>query len=77
MPGAGQASGAVVSPPGLSPFVNYTEILQLVPVCRRTLENWKKKGILPYIKIGRRTLYHLESVKSALMRMQRGGNGQS
>ena len=38
-----------------------------------TLGNWKAKGLLPYIKIGRRCLYDWASVQGALLRRQRGG----
>jgi hypothetical protein len=44
-----------------------------LPISRRTLGNWKAKGILPYIKIGRRCLYDWASVQGALLRRQRGG----
>jgi hypothetical protein len=50
-------------------------ILQLVPVSPGTLANWRKAGKLPFIRLhgGRRILYDWESVKAALLRMQRGG----
>ena len=69
----GSISETVPAPPPPAGFKSETEILQFVPVCRRTWGNWKSKGIIPYIKIGRRCLYDLESVRRALLRMQRGG----
>jgi hypothetical protein len=48
-------------------------LLARLPISRRTLGNWKAKGILPFIKIGRRCLYDWASVQGALLRRQRGG----
>lgn len=58
----------------LKTIVEEKEMLKQVPVCRRTWYNWRKDGKIPYIKIGRRCLYHLPSVLEALLRLQRGGN---
>jgi hypothetical protein len=60
-------------PPNQSGFKNETEILKLVPVSRRTLSNWKARGWVPFIKIGRRCLYDWPSVAEALRRRQQGG----
>src|SRR6266496_6143406 len=54
-------------------FIDEKRMLARLPISRRTLGNWKAKGILPYIKIGRRCLYDWTSVQSALLRQQRGG----
>jgi hypothetical protein len=54
-------------------IVNETVILQEIPVCRRTLKSWRDSGKLPHIKIGKRVLYHLPTVRQALLRLQRGG----
>jgi hypothetical protein len=42
-------------------------------LCRRSVANLMKKG-LPFIKLGRRTLFHPASVESWLLRQQRGGD---
>ena len=54
-------------------FIDEKQLLAWLPVSRRTLGNWKAKGILPFIKIGRRCLYDWPSVQGALLRRQRGG----
>jgi hypothetical protein len=54
-------------------FIDEKRLLARLPISRRTLGNWKAKGILPYIKIGRRCLYDWASVQGALLRQQRGG----
>jgi hypothetical protein len=54
-------------------FIDEKRLLSRLPVSRRTLGNWKAKGFLPYIKIGRRCLYDWASVHGALLRRQRGG----
>ena len=54
-------------------FIDEKQLLARLPISRRTLGNWKAKGLLPYIKIGRRCLYDWASVQGALLRRQRGG----
>jgi hypothetical protein len=51
------------------------EVLARVPVARRTFYDWRKKGLIPFIRIpgSRRILYHWPSVEMALLRLQRGG----
>jgi hypothetical protein len=61
------------TPAGETGFIDEKRLLARLPVSRRTLGNWKAKGILPYIKIGRRCLYDWTSVQGALLRRQRGG----
>jgi hypothetical protein len=55
-------------------FIDEKQLLARLPVSRGTLGNWKAKGLIPYIKIGRRCLYDWLSVQSALLRRQRGGS---
>jgi hypothetical protein len=45
----------------------------LVPVSKRTWQTWKEREIVPFIRVGRRCLYHWPSVQQALLRKQRGG----
>jgi hypothetical protein len=54
-------------------FIDEKEILARVPVSRRTWGTWKTKGIIPFIRIGRRCLYDWPNVHAALLRQQRGG----
>jgi hypothetical protein len=61
------------TPLGETGFIGEKQLLARLPVSRRTLGNWKAKGILPFIKIGRRCLYDWASVQGALLRRQRGG----
>jgi hypothetical protein len=53
-------------------FIDEKRLLARLPISRRTLGNWKARGIIPYIKIGRRCLYDWASVHGALLRRQRG-----
>ena len=54
-------------------FLSEAEILKRIPVCRRTWGLWKSRGLVPYIKLGRRCLYDWETVRTALLRQQTGG----
>jgi hypothetical protein len=57
-------------------FIDETELLKRIPVCRRTLYNWIQQGKLPVVVMGRRKIYCWENVKVALLRQQRGGFDQ-
>lgn len=52
-------------------FSTESQILGKIPVSRRTLGNWKSKKLIPFVKIGRRCLYHWPSVEAALLREQK------
>ncbi len=54
-------------------FIDTTELLTLIPVCRRTLRNWMDAGTIPFCRMGGRILFHQESVEKAILRQQRGG----
>jgi hypothetical protein len=53
-------------------FLDEKQILARLPICRRTLFNWRASGKIPHLKIGRRNLFHWPSVEQALLRQQRG-----
>ena len=69
-----QTDFPTAGPPGETGFIDEKTLLARLPVSRGTLGSWRAKGILPYIKIGRRCLYEWASVQGALLRRQRGGN---
>jgi hypothetical protein len=54
-------------------FIDEKQLLARLPISRRTLGTWKARGIIPFIKIGRRCLYDWPNVKGALLRRQQGG----
>jgi len=54
-------------------FLDEKQILARIPICRRTLFNWRSSGKIPHLKIGRRNLFHWPSVEAALLRQQHGG----
>jgi hypothetical protein len=58
---------------GEAGFIDEKQLLARLPVSRGTLSNWKARGLIPFIKIGRRCLYDWVSVQGALLRRQRGG----
>ena len=54
-------------------FIDEPEFLSRVPICRRTAANLRKSGKLPYVKLGKRVLYHWKTVQDTLLRHQKGG----
>lgn len=56
-----------------SEFLTTAQLMQVVPISRRTIFDWRKKGLLPCIVAGpRKVLFHRPSVEQALLRLQRG-----
>jgi hypothetical protein len=49
------------------------QLLARIPVCKRTLDNWKARGLLPYIKVGGFCLYDWDRVQATLRANERGG----
>jgi hypothetical protein len=56
-------------------FIDEAELLRRLPISRRSAQNWRAAGKLPFIRVagGRRVLFHWPSVQAALLRSQRGG----
>jgi excisionase family DNA binding protein len=70
------APGNAVSPPEgeRRPFCTTAELQKILPLSRRTIFEWRKKGIIPSVQIGAKVLFHAASVEAALLRHQ-VGNG--
>jgi predicted site-specific integrase-resolvase len=52
-------------------FIDEKQLLARLPICRRTLFNWRTSGKIPCVQISRRRiLFHWPSVEAALLRYQ-------
>ena len=47
------------------------EVSAYLHVCRRSLFNWRKAGLIPYIKLGKSVRFRVNEVEAALNRMSR------
>jgi hypothetical protein len=57
----------------LPEFIDEEELLRRIPICRRTLFEWRKQKKIPFVQVGpRRIIFHWPSVKAALLRFQEG-----
>jgi predicted site-specific integrase-resolvase len=54
-------------------FLTTSQLLERLPISRRTLSTHRAKGLIPYILLGGRVLFCWDSVRAALLRQQRGG----
>jgi hypothetical protein len=54
-------------------FLTNSQLQEILPLSRRSIFEWRRKGILPSIQVGSKILYHRESVIAALLRQQHGG----
>jgi hypothetical protein len=68
-----EALPAVTSADSRRGFLTTSELQKIIPLSRRSIFEWRRKGILPSIQIGSKVLYHRESVIAALLRRQTGG----
>ncbi len=70
---ADETRPAVTPADGDRGFLTTSELQKTVlPLSRRTIFEWRKKGIIPSIQVGSKILYHAASVESALLRRQSG-----
>jgi len=60
-------------PHGDRQFLTNSQLQEILPLSRRSIFEWRRKGILPSIQVGSKILYHRESVIAALLRQQDGG----
>ena len=63
-------------PNGDRQFLTNAQLQEILPLSRRSIFEWRRKGILPAIQVGSKILYHRESVIAALLRRQNGGVAQ-
>jgi predicted site-specific integrase-resolvase len=62
------------APSSETAFIDEKELLNRIPVSRRTLFSWRETGKIPCVRLGgRRVLFHWPSVEAALLRKQKGG----
>jgi hypothetical protein len=56
-------------------FTDSEGLLKIIPISRPTLERWRKKKLIPFIKSGDhrrdRVIFHIPTVRQALLRLQR------
>jgi len=52
-------------------FLTVNQLLERLPISRRTLATHRAKGLIPWINLGGRVLFDWESVRAALLRQQR------
>jgi hypothetical protein len=60
-------------PHGTRQFLTNRQLQDILPLSRRSIFEWRRKGILPSIQVGSKIIYHRESVVAALLRRQAGG----
>ena len=74
---ADEARPVVTPAEGDRGFLTTSELQKTVlPLSRRSIFEWRKKGIIPSIQIGSKVLYHKDSVIAVLLRRQNGGADQ-
>jgi hypothetical protein len=54
-------------------FINECELQARLKVSRGSIINYRKAGKLPFVKLGRRVLFHWPTVETALLRQHKGG----
>jgi hypothetical protein len=57
----------------LTAFIDQSELLRRLKICRKTAWTWERQGKLPVVKVNHTKRYHWASVEAALLRQQRGG----
>jgi phage terminase Nu1 subunit (DNA packaging protein) len=47
-------------------YVNSTGLAQAIRVSRRTVDNWRDRGLIPYVKVGGIVRFDLAKVRAVL-----------
>ena len=59
------------TPAAAPPILSQRQLAEYLGVCERTVRNLERQRVLPRIKLGKRTVYRLDSVLSSLSRMEK------
>ncbi len=54
-------------------FITETELIARLKISRGSAVNYRQKGTLAFVRLGHHIRYHWPTVRSQLLRMQRGG----
>jgi hypothetical protein len=52
-------------------FLRQAQLAEALNICERQVRYWQEKRIIPFIKIGRATLFDLDKVVCALEKFER------
>jgi excisionase family DNA binding protein len=63
-----QQQQQAVASPVVEPFITRPEVARRLNKTVRTVDNWMKRGILPYYKIGRSVSFRWVEIETALAR---------
>jgi hypothetical protein len=73
-PAVAETPGTVAPQESDRAFLTTGELQRTVlPLSRRSIFEWRKKGIIPSVQVGGKILFHGPSVEAALLRRQTGG----
>jgi hypothetical protein len=61
-------NNAAAPPPGLEGFISREELARLLHKSIRTIANWQRRGLIPFVKIENSTWINLEDVQKHLDR---------
>lgn len=74
VPAVAETPGTVAPQESDRAFLTTGELQRTVlPLSRRSILEWRKKGIIPSVQIGSKVLFHKQAVIEALCRRQAGG----
>ena len=68
---AAQPPAAIASPDAVADLLTVPEAADLLDVCPQTIHEWKRRGLLTYHKLGRRTYLKRAEVLAALQSERR------
>ena len=61
------------APPASVEIIDTCEMSRRLSVCEATIKNYRRRGLLPYVVLGRTVRFRWSSVVQALERMERCG----
>ena len=59
--------------PSGTPILSQRQLADYLGLCERSVRNLERRGVIPRIKLGKRTVYRLDSILAALARLEQEG----
>ena len=57
-------------------YLRPRDVLEILPVSRRTLSNWQRRRLIPFYRVGRTVLFKCADIETALERYRVAAIGE-
>ncbi len=78
-----KATATICEPTAITPasfallYLRADQVIQVLPISRRTLSNWQARRVLPVYKVGRTVMFKRTDIEAALERFKIAAVGET